>query len=90
MPALLDRELLQPLGLPREHLVGQALERLAEHHEAVAVGRARAQVQVAQPALAAAVAPLGGEHDQVERVARLDLQPARAAAARRRTARRAP
>ena len=34
-----------------------------------------------QPALAAAVAPFGGEHDEVERVRRLDLEPARAAAA---------
>ena len=42
---------------------------------------ARAQVQVAEPSLAAAVAPLGGEHDQVERVRALDLEPAGAAAA---------
>ncbi len=46
---------------------------------------ARAEVEVREPALAAAVAPLGGEHDEVERVPRLDLEPAGAAAARRRT-----
>ena len=43
---------------------------------------ARAEVDVAQPALPAAVAPLGGEHDEVERVRRLDLEPARPAASR--------
>ena len=42
---------------------------------------AGAEVEVAEPAAAAAVAPLGGEHDEVERVHRLDLQPAGAAAA---------
>ena len=70
----------QPLGLPGEHLVGEALERLAEHDEPA--GRvARAEVQVGQPALAPAVAPLDREHDQVERVPRLDLDPGRAAPA---------
>ena len=52
-----DRELVQPLGLPREHLVGQPLERLAQHDEAVAVGRARPEVQVGQPARAGGRAP---------------------------------
>ena len=67
--------------LPGEHLVGHALEGLAEHDPAA--GRvARAEVQVRQPSLAAAAAPLGGEHDEVERVRALDLEPARAAAAR--------
>ena len=36
------------------------------------------------------VAPLGGEHDQVERVRRLDLEPARRRGGRPRRARRAP
>ena len=67
--------------LPGEQLVGHALEGLAEHHEAAGRGIARAEVQVRQPALAPAVAPLGGEHDEVERVRALDLEPARAAAA---------
>ena len=76
---LLQRQ--QLLGLPAQHRVGQALERLAQHHEAA--GRvARAEVQVRQPALAPAVPPLGREHDQVEGVHRLDLQPADAAPAR--------
>ena len=43
---------------------------------------ARAEVQVRQPAVAPAVAPFGREHDQVERVRALDLEPAGAAAAR--------
>ena len=63
-----EREPLQRLGLPREQLVGQPLERLADHHER-AVAATGAEVQVAQPATAAAVAPLGGEHDEVERCA---------------------
>ena len=80
-PVALDLELLQPLGLPGEHRVGQPLERLAQHHEAVAVDRARPEVEVAQPAAPAPVPPLGGEDHEVERVPRLDLQPAGPAAA---------
>src|SRR4051794_31433107 len=53
-----DLELEEPLRLPREHLVGEPLERLAEHHEAAALAVARAEVQVAQPSLAPAAAPL--------------------------------
>ena len=56
------------LGLPGEHLVGHALEGLAEHHEAAGRRVARAEVQVREPALAPAVAPLGREHDEIERV----------------------
>ena len=79
-------QLQQALGLPRKHRVGQPLERLAEHAEA-AVRVARAEVQVREPALAAAVAPLRGEDDQIERVPRLHLEPAGAPSARPRTAR---
>src|SRR5215212_4136378 len=71
-------ELLEALRLPGQQLVGEPLEGLAEHREALAV--ARAEVQVGEEAAAAAVAPLRGEHDEVERVHRLDLQPRRAAA----------
>src|SRR4051794_13725892 len=71
--AALGREGEQALGLPREHLVGETLEGLAEHHEPVA--GARPEVEVGEEPLAAAVAPLGGEDHEVERVARLDLQP---------------
>ena len=59
-------QLQEAFGLPREQLVGEALERLADHHE-VAVLAARAEVQVRQPAPPPAAAPLDGEHDEVER-----------------------
>ena len=61
--------------LPREQFVGQALERLAEHHEAAARRIERAEMKVRQPALAAAMAPFRGEHDEIERVQPLDLEP---------------
>ena len=83
-------ELQQARGLPCEQLVGQPLERLAEHDEAAGIGVARAEVEVREPALPAPVAPLGGEHDEVERVHRLDLEPAGARGGRPRRARRAP
>ena len=72
---LLHRELLEPLGLPGEHRVGHSLERLAEHHEAVTPRVSRAEMKVAQEAAAPSVTPLRREHHEVERVARLDLQP---------------
>ena len=50
-------ELQQALGLPGQHLVGQALERLAEHHELPALGVARAEVQVARAGPGAGRAP---------------------------------
>ena len=43
-------------------------------------GIAGTEVQVGQPAPPPAVSPLGGEHDEVEGVTRLDLEPADAAA----------
>src|SRR5205814_7051543 len=69
-------------GLPVEHRVGEALEGLAEHD--VLAGRRveGSEVQVREIAAAAAVSPLGGQHDEVEGVRALDLQPARAAVAR--------
>ena len=79
------RQLGEPLGLPRQHLVGHALEGLAEHHEAagaaVGGGIAGTEMDVGQPAVAAAAAPLDGQHHQVEGVHRLHLHPAGAAAA---------
>ena len=78
-PSRGDRQPLQLLGLPAQQLVGHPLERLADHHEAV--GTASAEVQVAEPADAPTVAPLGGQHDQIERVHRLDLAPPGASAA---------
>ena len=76
-------------GLPPQQLVGHALEGLADHHELGSSRRARTradlartEVEVAQPPGAPTVPPLGGEHDQVERVHRLHLAPRRAAPAR--------
>src|SRR2546429_2119744 len=50
-------------GLPVEHRVGEALEGLAEHD--VLAGRRveGTEVQVRELAAAAAVSPLGGQHD---------------------------
>ena len=52
-----DRELGEPLGLPAQHLVGHALERLADHHEPAGVGVAGAEVDVRQRALAPPATP---------------------------------
>jgi hypothetical protein len=41
----------------------------------VAVGPSRPEVEVGEPALATAVAPLGGQHDEVEGRDRLHLPP---------------
>ena len=72
-------KLEEPLGLPGQQLVGQALEGLAEHDPAAGLRVAGAQVQVGQPALAPAVTPLDGQHHQVEGVPWLHLDPAGAA-----------
>jgi hypothetical protein len=77
-----DRDGQEALGLPGQELVGEALERLAQHDEAAMRGVTRAQVQVAEPALAPARAPLRGQHHEVQRVRGLELEPAQAAAAR--------
>jgi len=78
LAAGLQRE--QALGLPREQLVGEPLERLPEHRPAAGHLVAGAEMKVGEPAAAAAVPPLGGQHHEVERVHRLDLEPAGAAA----------
>src|SRR5262249_20848062 len=76
-----DLELEEPFGLPRQHLVGEAFERLAEHHEAAALGIARAEMEIAQPSFAPAAAPLDGEDHEIERARLLHLQPRLTAAA---------
>ena len=72
----------ESLCLPAEHLVGQPLERLAQHDEAPR-RITGPQVQVGQPAAAAPVTPFGGQHHQVQRVPWLDLDPFAAPAAGR-------
>jgi hypothetical protein len=67
--------------LPRQHLICHPFERLAEHDKAAADRIARAEMQVAQPPLAASVTPLGCEDDKIERAGELDLQPLLAAPA---------
>ena len=71
------------LRLPRQHLVRQPLEGLAQHDEPAALGVACAEVQVAEHALAAAASPLDRQDDEVERPRLFDLEPGRAAAPRR-------
>ena len=75
-----DFELLQPFGLPRQHLVGQAFEGLAQHHERLTFGIAGAEVEIAEPPAAPTVPPFSGQDDEVERPGLLDLQPGRAPA----------
>src|SRR5882672_687539 len=77
----LSLELEQTLRLPFEQLVGEPFERLAEHHEST-VRIARAEVQVGEFAVAPAMPPLGGEHDEIERVRLFDLEPRPAPPAR--------
>src|SRR6266403_2313447 len=58
---------LEQLGrLPLEHFVRHPLEGLPQHHEPAGVRIAGAEVEVREPAAAAAMAPFGGEYDQVE------------------------
>ena len=72
----------QRLRLPRQHRVGEPLEGLAQHHETTAHRIAGAKVQVAQPTLASARAPLDSEHHEIERARGLHLEPRRPAASR--------
>src|SRR5665811_2072800 len=72
-------------ALPAQHLVGESLERLAEHDETTLRAESpmrvpSAEVDVAQPTTASTVASLDGQNDQVEGVDRLDLDPADPAA----------
>ena len=71
-----DFALQQLLGLPRQQLVGEALERLAQHREASLHHIPRAQMKIAEPPLAASAAPLGRQNHQIQRAGLLDLQPA--------------
>src|SRR5215831_12367279 len=71
----------QPLCLPGQHRVGQPLEGLTEHDVPARLGVERPEMEVGEPALPPAMAPLGGEDQQVERDARLDLDPTSAASA---------
>src|SRR6202023_919565 len=64
------------LRLPFEHRVREALESLAEH-DVFAAGRLQGtEMQIRKLAAAASVAPLGGQHHQIEGVRTLDLEPA--------------
>src|SRR5439155_20090179 len=76
-----DLELEEFLRLPRQHLVGQPLERLSQHDEAAALGIARAEVEVAERPFAAAAAPLGREDYEIERARLLHFEPGLSASA---------
>src|SRR5690606_28368989 len=81
VPFAADLAREQLARLPLERRVSETLERLAEHHEPAVFRVARAEVQVAEPALASSAAPLRGEDDEIERVGLFDLQPGTAATA---------
>src|SRR5262249_24116238 len=61
--------------LPLQRLVSEPFERLTEHDKSAALRIASAKMQVAEPAAASSAAPLGREHDKVERTRNLDFQP---------------
>src|SRR5437762_13110312 len=67
--------------LPCEDRVGHTLERLAEHHVFSGGGIERTEMQIGQPATSPSVTPFCREHDKVERMAALYLEPRRAACA---------
>ena len=71
-----DGELQEAFGLPPQRLVGHPLERLAQHHEPSGDWIPGAEVEVAEPAMPAPVTPLRRQDYQIERVRRLDLEPA--------------
>src|SRR4051794_723356 len=77
-PGLAREELA---GLPLEQLIGHPLEGLPDHDETAGARIAGAEVQIRQPAMAAAVPPLGAEHHQIVGAHRLDLAPGLAAPA---------
>src|SRR5450631_511513 len=77
-PRLEPKELF---GLPGKKFVGEALERLAQHHEP-AGAVAGAQMQIRQQATTAAVTPFDGQDDEVEGVPRFHFHPAGTAPAR--------
>src|SRR5690606_9686571 len=74
--------LQQLLRLPLEHRVRESLERLAQHDVLARCRIERTEMQVRQFAGAPSMPPLRTEHDEIERVGTLDLEPARAAIAR--------
>src|SRR5690242_16966817 len=82
MAVVADGQFLQALRLPLEHRVRHTLEGLSEHDEVPGCLIACTQMQVAEPAAAATMAPFGGKHDEVKRVGPLDLEPAGTAATR--------
>lgn len=66
-----DFEISETPGLPPQHLVRHALERFADHDQLAAGFVARGKVNVGQPPLPAATAPLDRGHHQVKRMPRL-------------------
>src|SRR5690606_37021406 len=58
VPLAVGLQLQEPLSLPLQHLVGHALERLAQHHELTGRGVAGTEVDVGEPAAASTTAPL--------------------------------
>src|SRR5262249_11134021 len=60
---------------------GHTLESLAQHHKRASARVARAEVQIAEPAGATAMAPFGREHYQIERYRGFNLEPRAAARA---------
>src|SRR5712691_8120560 len=70
-----DLQLEKRLRLPRQHLVSQPLEGLAEHDKAAALAVSRAEVQVAERAATPSAAPLRCQYDEIERPRLLHLQP---------------
>ncbi len=78
-----DFEREQLLGLPLQHRVGQTLKGLAEHCKSAFVRIARAQVQIAQPAVPAAMSPFGRQNHEIQGAWALHLNPTLAARSRR-------
>jgi Transglycosylase SLT domain len=75
--AALGGDVEEPLGLPGQHLVGQSLERFSEHDQLPTRRVSSGEVQIGQPTPPASMSPFGGCHDQIECVARLQLDPSR-------------
>src|SRR5262249_56310590 len=73
------RKLAQFLGLPRQHLVGHALEGLAEHDKPAGFRIACAQMQVAEPSAGPAGSALDSESHEIERDRGRDFERAAAA-----------
>src|SRR5450759_2754496 len=78
-PVVLGRQLGEAGRLPGEHLVGHALERLAEHDEAIC--RTRPEVDVRQRSAPPSGAAFDGKHHEIERVPGFHFDPGTASAA---------